>query len=86
MSPNPDPIDQAIATAEQQEPLAMRQFNITISSTGRPGFIAVPEDITEGELAEFAGGILGPVLQTLRVEREQKRSPIQIVRGSLPKN
>jgi len=69
MSPgqNGDPIDAAIAAVEQQ--VTMRQWQVTITSTGRPGIVVLPTDVSDAELAEFAGWLLTYVLGSYRAER-----------------
>jgi hypothetical protein len=62
----PDAIDQVIA---QSQSVAMQQINITIDSTKRPAILAIPQDITDGEIAELAGWLLTGLLQAKRAER-----------------
>jgi hypothetical protein len=83
----PDQIAAAIARAEQPEQIAMRQWPVTIRSTGRPALVALPIDATDAEIAEVCGWILTAVMGTHRAERERPRSgillprPPQILRG-----
>jgi hypothetical protein len=62
-----DKVAGAIAAVEQEKP--MRQWAATIASTGRQAMILLPADATDGEIAEFVGWVLGPVLNTHRAER-----------------
>jgi hypothetical protein len=64
-----DPIAAAIAAAEEPPPVRMRQFQVTISSTGRPAAALLPADVTDAELAEFTGWLLTAVMNGLRTER-----------------
>lgn len=80
----PDQIAQAIsATNDDGQTVAMDQYQVTISSTGRPALIVVPLDASDGELAELAGLILTSILSTMRARRAAKQSPLAIAR-SLP--
>jgi len=65
----PDAVDAAIAAAPQ--PVAMRQIQVTISSTGRPAVLAIPADASEAELVELAGWLLVNVIPAFRAEREK---------------
>lgn len=67
-----DRLDAAIA-AEAAKPVevAMQQINVTISSTGRPAIIVIPNDVSDSELAELAGWVLTAVLNAKRAEREK---------------
>jgi antitoxin (DNA-binding transcriptional repressor) of toxin-antitoxin stability system len=68
-----DPIDAAIAAVEATpEPVELRQFQVTISSTGRPAAVLLPVDATDAEIAEFCGWILTAVMNAHRQERAQK--------------
>ena len=67
-----DPVDAAIAAAEQPASIPMRQFPVTIASTGRPAVVALPVDATDAEIAEVCGWILTAVMGTHRQERAQK--------------
>lgn len=73
-----DFLDAAIATTDQPDPPQLRQFAATIASTGRQAMILLPVDATDGEIAEFVGWVLGPVMATYRAERAQPRSGILI--------
>lgn len=64
-----DRIDAAIAAADEPEPVALVQLEVTISSTGRPAVLALPNDATDGEIAELAGWLLTSVLQGFRQKR-----------------
>lgn len=68
-----DPIDAAIAAAEQPQPIPMVQRQLTITTTGRPFVLAHPEDLTEGELFE----VIGWMATALRGElaKRHQRSP-----------
>jgi hypothetical protein len=65
----PDKIESAIAAADVPQ---LRQWAATIASTGRAAAILLPVDATDGEIAEFCGWVLGPVMATYRVERAKK--------------
>lgn len=82
--PKPDKLGPAIAAAEQPEPVAMRQFQVTIASTGRPAAIALPVDATDGEIAEVCGWVLSAVLNTHRVERARAASPVLEIARVMP--
>lgn len=64
-----DAIDAAISAADEPAPVVMTQLQVTISSTGRPAVVAIPEDATDAEIAEFAGWILTSVLMAFRQKR-----------------
>jgi hypothetical protein len=66
------------------QPIAMREFRVTIASTRRPAIIALPADATDGEIDEVAGWILTQVLVTYRQER-QKAKTIILARSLPPK-
>lgn len=66
-----DPIDAAITAAEAPAPVAMREFRVTIRSTGRPGAVLLPANASDAEIAEFAGWLLTFVMGTFRAERER---------------
>ena len=68
-APSGDKVGKAIAAADQPAQVPMRQFAAQIASTGRQGIILLPEDATDGEIAEFVGWVLGPVMATYRAER-----------------
>lgn len=63
-----DPIDQAIAAAEQPT-VKMTQLPVTISSTNRPAAVILPADATDAEIAEVAGWLLTKVLAAFREQR-----------------
>jgi hypothetical protein len=71
------PIDEAIAATEAQ--VQMMRIPVVIASTGRPAFVDLPTDITEGELAEFSGWLLTQVLAHIRARPAP--SPIVVARG-----
>ena len=71
-----DPIASAIAIAEAPAPVEIRQFQVTISSTGRPAAVILPVDASDAEIAEVCGWILTAVMNTHRQERAQPRSGI----------
>lgn len=73
-----DKVGAAIEAAAQPAPEPMRQWGATIASTGRQAMILLPEDATDGEIAEFVGWVLGPVMATYRQERAQPRSGILV--------
>ncbi|MES2210974.1 MAG: hypothetical protein V4515_12455 [Chloroflexota bacterium] len=66
-----DQIDAAVAAAEAPHPVSVREFRVTISSTGRPAAVLLPTDATDAEIAEFAGWLLTQVVGTYRAERER---------------
>jgi len=66
-----DVVGAAIAAVEQPQPVPMRQFPVTIASTGRPALVALPADATDAEIAEVCGWILTAVMGTHRQERAQ---------------
>jgi hypothetical protein len=74
----PDKLDAAIAVAKQP-PQKLRQWAAQIASTGRQAAILLPPDATDGEIAEFCGWVLGPVLATYRAERASPRPRIERV-------
>ena len=65
----PDPIEAAIEAAESPAAVPLRQFQVRISSTGRPCVVALPVDATDGEIAELAGWLLVQVMGAFRAER-----------------
>lgn len=71
-----DPVDAAIAAAAEPEPVRMTQLQVTISSTGRPAAVLVPDDATDAELAELAGWLLTQVLMAFRQKRQAPASRI----------
>jgi hypothetical protein len=82
----PDQVADAIAATETPPPVALRQFAVTITSSGRPAAIFLPVDATDGEIAEFCGWVLSAVLNTYRQERAAPKGillprPPQIVRA-----
>ena len=64
-----DQIDAAVAAAEEPKAVPMRQFEVRISSTGRPAAVVLPVDASDSEIAEFAGWLLTQVMLTYRQER-----------------
>ena len=52
-------------------PVTLREFNVTIASTGRGLVLATPLEVTEAELVEFAGWILTALIPGLRADRER---------------
>jgi hypothetical protein len=64
-----DKVAAAVAAADEPQAQPMRQWQAKIASTGRHGVILLPPDATDGEIAEFVGWVLGPVLATYRAER-----------------
>ena len=64
-----DQVDAAIAAAQEPKAVAMREFQVTISSTGRPAAVVLPVDASDAELAEFSGWLLTQVMGTYRQER-----------------
>lgn len=56
-----DQIDQAIAAAAEPDPIRMIAIPVQLSSSGRPAQINIPEDATDGELADLAGWLLTQV-------------------------
>ena len=73
-----DKIGAAIAAIEQPAPVQLRQWTATIASTGRTAAILLPPDATDGEIAEFVGWVLGPVMATYRQERAQPAARILV--------
>lgn len=71
-----DQIDAAIAAVDQPEQPEMRQFAVTIASTGRQAAVMLPVDASDAEIAEFCGWVLTAVLNTHRAERGKSRSGI----------
>ena len=67
----PDLIADAIAAAESPQAVAMKQIQVTISSTGRPAIVAVPADASEAELVELAAWFLASVIPGFRAERQR---------------
>ena len=59
----------AIQAAERPKAIRMARLNVTIASTQRPVAIEFPADISESELAEFAGWMLTKLLFQMRVSR-----------------
>ena len=74
----PDPVDAAIAATEEPVQIAMRQINVTITSTGRPAAVVLPVDATDSEIAEVCGWILTAVMNTHRQERASATSRILV--------
>lgn len=74
-APKDDQVAQAIAATDQPA----RQFTATIASTGRVAAIVLPADATDGEIAEFCGWVLGPVLATFRAERAKSAASRLVV-------
>lgn len=64
-----DAIDAALTAADAPKQIAMREFRVTISSTGRPAMVVLPADASDAELAELGGWLLTFVLGTYRAER-----------------
>lgn len=56
-----DPVDAAIAAAAAPKPIELREYAVTIASTGRPAALLIPSDCTVAELAELAGWMLNAV-------------------------
>jgi hypothetical protein len=77
-APAVDQVAGAIAKVEEQQK-PMRQWAATIASTGRQAMILLPEDATDGEIAEFVGWVLGPVLNTHRAERAQAAASPRLI-------
>lgn len=77
-TPKDDKLGAAIAAAEKPPEQELRIWSATIASTGRNASILLPVDATDGEIAEFVGWVLGPVMATYRAERAQPRSGILI--------
>jgi len=69
-----DKVAGAIASVEEQQK-GLRQWGVTISSTGRQAMVLLPADATDSEIAEFCGWILGPVMNTHREERAKAAGP-----------
>lgn len=67
--PPGDAVDQAIASAEQPQPIDMAQRQLTISSTRRPFVFLHPVDMSEAELFE----VVGWLSTAFRAELEQRR-------------
>lgn len=65
----PDPVEAAIAAAEEPAPLRIARIQVTIASTGRPAAVEIPADATDAELAELCGWMLTAVLGNLRAQR-----------------
>jgi hypothetical protein len=56
-----DPVDAAIAASQQPGQVQLQQVGpVVIGSTGRPVVMAVPPDLTDDELLEFASWLLNP--------------------------
>lgn len=53
-----DPIDAAIASAEAAPRLELREIPILFGTSGRPGILLVPGDLTDTEIHELAGFVL----------------------------
>lgn len=79
MSAPKDPVDEAIA-ATAQPGVALRQVTVTISSTGRPFVVAIPQDMTESELLEA----ISWMSTQLRISLAQERSKLAGGRIILP--
>ena len=58
----------AIQAAERPKAIRMARLNVTIASTQRPVAIEFPADISESELAEFAGWMLTKLLFQIRAQ------------------
>lgn len=58
----PQPATQAVA---------MEQLTVTISSTGRPFAVAIPADMTDGELLEVVGWMGTALRQHIAARRMQ---------------
>jgi hypothetical protein len=81
-----DKLDEALAAAAKLT-VTMRQFNVTISSTGHPAVLALPEDATDAEIAEVAGWLLTAVMNGYRAERAKSPAARLIVPAvALPRN
>lgn len=85
MNGSPDPVEAAIGAAEKRA-VQLKQWQVTIGSTGRPTLLALPVDVTEGEIAELAGWLLTTLLRSRRVEQQQAKTPrLVIARGRVPR-
>lgn len=62
-------IDAAIAAEAAKPQVQMREWRVTITSTGRPAAALLPVDLTDAELAEFAGWLLTTVMAQYRTAR-----------------
>lgn len=77
-----DQIGQAVAAVEGR--VDMAQWQVVISSTGRPAVAALPVDATDAEIAEFAGWLLTYVLTQYRARRLDHRKRIVLARSVPP--
>jgi len=69
-----DPIADAISAVDSAPPeVRLVQHPVMISSTGRPEFVALPEDATDAEVAELCGWILTALLRSIRERRPASR-------------
>lgn len=74
-----DKIDGAIDRATNT--IEMLSVPVQISSTGRPFKIDVPADLTDAEMLEITLWMLGPLLATVRQNREPAKGHILTPRG-----
>lgn len=72
--PPGDAIDQAIAAADQSQPIDMAQRQLTISSTRRPFVFLHPVDMSEQELFEVVGW-LATAFRAEQHQRLKQRDP-----------
>lgn len=79
-----DKLGAAIAAAEAPEQVAMLQFQVTITSTGRPAVVALPADATDSEIGEVCGWILSTVVNSYRAERAKKAGPALVIARGMP--
>lgn len=80
-----DPIDAAIANADQPQPIRMVRLGpIVIQETGRPVFLEVPEDMTEAELLAFVAWAAAPPGMRAML-RPQRRGPQLLIPTGPPR-
>jgi len=74
-----DDVDKAIDTVANT--IEMLSIPVQISSTGRPFKIDVPADLSDAEMLEITAWMLGPLLATVRKNREPAKGHILTPRG-----
>ncbi|MHB8398592.1 MAG: hypothetical protein ACYDCI_06615 [Candidatus Limnocylindrales bacterium] len=75
----PDPVDAAIAAAEQPVQVTMGQHRVTLSS-GRPAFVVLPTDATDTEVFDLVGVLATQIRAALAEARNGPASRLLVPR------